>query len=189
MINKKILLASNSPRRREMLCDLGINFEVVTLPDIDESYPEYLVGEDIPSYISQQKALAYKDKLSEEAILITADTVVLLDNIVFGKPIDREDAHRMLRALSGKTHQVITAVTLCDASKTNTFASTTEVTFAEISDSEINYYIENFKPFDKAGAYGIQEWIGLVAVKGITGSFHNVVGLPIQRLYEELKKF
>ncbi|MGL4412457.1 MAG: Maf-like protein [Bacteroidales bacterium] len=189
MITKKILLASNSPRRREMLTELGINFEVVTLPDIDESYPDELVGEQIPSYIAQQKALAYRDQLSDDSILITADTVVILDNVVFGKPTDRDDAHRMLRELSGNTHQVITSVTLCNTIKSHTFASTTEVTFAEISDSEIDYYINNYKPFDKAGAYGIQEWIGLVAVKGIKGSFHNVVGLPIQRLYEELKKF
>lgn len=189
MFQKKILLASNSPRRRDMLCELGLPFEVVTLPDIDESYPVELTGEAIPIFIAQQKAAAYSNHLTDDTILLTADTIVLLNGVVFGKPTDDKDAFQMLRALAGNTHQVITAVCLSDCSHTHTFATTTHVTFATLSDEEIHYYITNYRPFDKAGSYGIQEWIGLVAVERIEGSFHNVVGLPIQQLYRELLRF
>lgn len=187
--NHKIVLASNSPRRKELLQRLGINFKVRTLFGIDESYPESLRGEDIVRYISRNKANAYKSSMAPDELLITADTIVYLDGKVLGKPKEAEEAKKMLRELSGKTHQVITGVTVLTAEKTENFAVTSQVTFCELSEEEIDYYVSNYLPFDKAGAYGIQEWIGQVAVKDIKGSYFNVVGLPVQRLYQILKKF
>lgn len=187
--NHKIVLASNSPRRKELLQRLGINFKVRTLFGIDESYPESLRGEDIVRYISRNKANAYKSSMAPDELLITADTIVYLDGKVLGKPKEAEEAKKMLRELSGKTHQVITGVTVLTAEKTENFAITSQVTFCELSEEEIDYYVSNYLPFDKAGAYGIQEWIGQVAVKEIKGSYFNVVGLPVQRLYQILKKF
>lgn len=187
--NHKIVLASNSPRRKELLQRLGINFKVRTLFGIDESYPESLRGEDIVRYISRNKANAYKSSMAPDELLITADTIVYLDGKVLGKPKEAEEAKKMLRELSGKTHQVITGVTVLTAEKTENFAVTSQVTFCELSEEEIDYYVSNYLPFDKAGAYGIQEWIGQVAVKEIKGSYFNVVGLPVQRLYQILKKF
>lgn len=186
---KYILLASNSPRRKELLAGLDVKFEVVTLPDIDESYPDHLKGEDIALYIARKKAAAYKSLLNDSQIILTADTIVCLENEVFGKPADAEDARNMLRRLSGKTHQVITGVTLANKDKEVAFASVTDVTFDQLSEDEIEYYITNFKPFDKAGAYGIQEWIGFIGVKSINGSYFNVMGLPVQKLYQHLKNF
>lgn len=189
--NTKIILASNSPRRRELLAGLGIDFEVRTMQGIGESWPESLKGEDIPKYISQEKAAAYLPTLAPNELLITADTVVISParNEVLGKPGDADDARRMLRLLSGQTHEVITGVTLATTQKQKTFAATSLVTFADLTDNEINYYVDHYKPFDKAGAYGIQEWIGYVGVTRLEGSYFNVMGLPVQRLYAELKSF
>ena len=187
-LNYHIILASNSPRRRELLSGLGLDYEVRTLPGIDESYPETLQGEEIPVYISSQKASAYLDELKENELLITADTIVWLDGRVLGKPSDEEDACQMLRALSGKTHQVITGVTLATTTFQKSFASVSQVTFATLSDEEIKYYISRYHPMDKAGSYGVQEWIGFVGVERIEGSYFNVMGLPVQRLYRELKE-
>ena len=186
-LNYHIILASNSPRRRELLSGLGLDYEVRTLPGIDESYPETLQGEEIPVYISSQKASSYLDELKENELLITADTIVWLDGRVLGKPSDEEDACQMLRALSGKTHQVITGVTLATTTFQKSFASVSQVTFATLSDEEIKYYISHYHPMDKAGSYGVQEWIGFIGVERIEGSYFNVMGLPVQRLYRELK--
>ncbi len=184
-----IILASNSPRRKELLSGLNIPYEIKTLPDIDESYPDNLTGEDIAIYIAKEKANAYLDQLDENTLLITADTIVLLDGKVYGKPSDETDAKQMLRDLSGKTHQVITGVCITTKDKQVSFGVSSEVRFSKLDDDEIEYYVSNYKPFDKAGAYGVQEWIGYVAVEYISGSYFNIMGLPIQRLYRELKKF
>lgn len=185
----EILLASNSPRRRELLAGLDIDYRVTALPEVDESYPDTLSGEEIPLYISQEKAAAYRRFMKDNTLLITADTIVWLDGKVYGKPHDITDAKAMLQALSGKTHTVITGVTLTSLQKQISFAVSTEVTFAALDDDEIDYYVEKYRPLDKAGAYGVQEWIGYIGVTGLKGSYYNVMGLPIQRLYTELKKF
>ena len=185
----EILLASNSPRRRELLAGLDIDYRVTALPEVDESYPDTLSGEEIPLYISQEKAAAYRRFMKDNTLLITADTIVWLDGKVYGKPRDIADAKAMLQALSGKTHTVITGVTLTSLQKQISFAVSTEVTFAALDDDEIDYYVEKYRPLDKAGAYGVQEWIGDIGVTGLKGSYYNVMGLPIQRLYTELKKF
>ena len=182
-----IILASNSPRRRELLSGLGLDYEVRTLPGIDESFPNTLQGEEIPVYISSKKASAYLDALKENELLITADTIVWLDGQVLGKPSDEEDARQMLRDLSGKTHQVITGVTFATTSFQKSFASVSQVTFATLTEEEINYYVTHYHPMDKAGSYGVQEWIGFIGVERIEGSYFNVMGLPVQRLYRELK--
>ena len=187
--NYKIVLASNSPRRKELLQRLGVPFKVRTLFGIDEHYPETLRGEDIVRYISRVKAQAYRSSMAPDELLITADTIVCLGGQVMGKPKDAEAARDMLRQLSGQTHQVITGVTIVTQKRTEDFAVTTQVTFAELSDEEIAYYVDNYIPFDKAGAYGIQEWIGYVGIKGIEGSYYNVMGLPVNRLYRELLEF
>lgn len=184
-----IVLASNSPRRKELLQRMGLNFKVRTLFGIDESYPESLRGEDIVRYISRSKANAYRSSMAADELLITADTIVYVDGEVFGKPKSAENAKEMLHKLSGKTHQVITGVTILTADRTENFGVTSQVKFAELTDDEINFYVDNYLPFDKAGAYGIQEWIGIVAVEEIKGSYFNVVGLPVQRLYQRLKTF
>lgn len=184
----KIILASNSPRRKELLSGLGIRYEVKTLPGIEESYPDTLKGEEIPVYIACEKAEAYRNAMQPDELIITADTIVWLDGVVMGKPKDEEEARGMLRRLSGKTHQVITGVCLTGAEFQKSFTTVTDVMFAELTDEEINYYIEHYKPMDKAGSYGIQEWIGFVGVEKIKGSYFNVMGLPVQRLYKELKK-
>ena len=183
---RHFILGSNSPRRRELLAGLGIDFEVRVAKDVDESYPASLVAEQIPLYISQQKAKAYV--LSPDDVLITADTIVWLDGCVLGKPVDEADAVRMLHQLSGQTHQVFTGVTIRFDGETHSFAAASDVTFDSLTDEEINYYVKNFRPLDKAGAYGIQEWIGYVGVTGLHGSYFNVMGLPVQKLYSELKK-
>lgn len=182
----KLVLASNSPRRRELLSGLGLEYEVRTMQGIDESYPEGLPMEEIPQYISRKKAAAYT--LEPDELLITADTIVWLDGKVLGKPVDEEDAKQMLRRLSGKTHQVVTGVTLTWADRQHTFASVSKVTFAPLTEDEIDHYVTHFRPLDKAGAYGIQEWIGYIGVTSIEGSYFNVMGLPVQRLYTEMKK-
>lgn len=185
----EILLASNSPRRRELLAGLDIDYRVTALPEVDESYPDTLSGEEIPLYISQEKAAAYRRFMKDNTLLITADTIVWLDGKVYGKPCDIANAKAMLQALSGKTHTVITGVTLTSLQKQISFAVSTEVTFTALDDDEIDYYVEKYRPLDKAGAYGVQEWIGYIGVTGLKGSYYNVMGLPIQRLYTELKKF
>lgn len=183
-----IILASNSPRRRELLSGLGLDYEVRTLPGIDESYPDTLQGEEIPVYISSKKASAYLDALKDNELLITADTIVWLDGRVLGKPADEDEARQMLRDLSGKTHQVITGVTLATTTFQKSFASVSQVTFASLTEEEISYYVTHYHPMDKAGSYGVQEWIGFIGVERIEGSYFNVMGLPVQRLYNELKK-
>lgn len=188
-LNKyKVVLASNSPRRKELLTGLGIAYEVKTLPDIDESFPESMDGVEIPAYIARAKSDAYRAMMEVDELIITADTIVWLDGEVMGKPCDPSDARRMLRALSGKTHQVITGVCLTTTQFQKVFSTVTDVTFCQLSEDEIDYYVNRFHPMDKAGSYGIQEWIGYVGVENISGSYFNVMGLPIQRLYTELKK-
>ena len=184
-----IILASNSPRRREMLGRLGIPFEVQVLPDISESYPDNLPVEQTAQYIAEEKAVAYKTFMQPRDLVITADTVVICGQEVLGKPSDTADAWRMLRLLSGRTHQVITGVCLTTKQQQRSFSVKTDVTFKTLSDEEINYYVNTYQPMDKAGAYGIQEWIGYIGVTGLNGSYFNVMGLPVQRIYEELKQF
>lgn len=184
----RVILASNSPRRKELLSGLGIDYEVKTLPGIEESYPDTLKGEEIPLYIASEKADAYHDSMQPDELIITADTIVWLDGVVMGKPKDEEDARNMLRRLSGKTHQVMTGVCLTTTGFRKSFSTVTDVTFTDLTEEEIHYYVEHYKPMDKAGAYGIQEWIGFVGVQSIAGSYFNVMGLPVQRLYKELKK-
>lgn len=184
-----IILASNSPRRKELLSGLEFNYEVKTLPDIDESFPPSLKGEEIAKYIAKEKADAYKNNIERDTLLITADTIVLLGNKVYGKPKDESDAKQMLHELSGNTHQVVTGVCITTKLKQHVFSVSSEVRFAQLEDEEINHYVSKYKPFDKAGAYGIQEWIGYIAVEYISGSYFNIMGLPVQRLYQELKKF
>ncbi|SFF99634.1 Maf-like protein [Prevotella sp. KH2C16] len=184
--NYKIILASNSPRRKELLAGLDIAFEVKVVPGIEEDYPQNLPVEEIPEYISREKASAYRAVGNE--LIITADTVVVLGKEVLGKPADDAGAITMLRKLSGKTHRVITGVTLTTAARQRSFHVTTEVTFKSFTEEEILYYVNRYHPLDKAGAYGIQEWIGYIGVTGLKGSFFNVMGLPVQRIYEEIAR-
>ena len=183
-----IVLASNSPRRKELMSGLGVDYVVKTLPDVDESYPDTLQGEEIPAYISREKAEAYQSMIEPDELLITADTIVWMNGEVLGKPKDREDAIRMLRKLSGASHQVITGGCLTTKGWQNSFTVTTDVTFAVLSEEEIVYYVDKYSPMDKAGAYGVQEWIGFIGVESISGSYYNVMGLPVQKLYRELIK-
>lgn len=184
----KVVLASNSPRRKELLGGLGIGYEVKTMPDIDESYPDGLCMEEVPVYIARSKADAYRPLMQPDELIITADTIVWLDGVVMGKPKDEEEACDMLRRLSGQTHQVVTGVCLTTIDRQQSFATVTDVTFDRLTEEEITHYVSRYQPMDKAGAYGIQEWIGYVGVRSIKGSYFNVVGLPIQRLYQELKR-
>ena len=184
----KVILASNSPRRKELLAGLGVDYEVRTLPDVDESYPDTLQGADIPLYIAKEKADAYRNMLQPGELMITADTIVWLDGRVLGKPKDREDALCMLLDMSGRTHEVFTGVCITTTEWQRSFAAQTEVRFAELSEEEITYYVDKFQPMDKAGAYGVQEWIGFIGVENISGSYYNIMGLPVQRLYKELVK-
>ena len=185
----KVVLGSNSPRRRELLAGLDINFEVQTIAGIDESYPETLEAKEIPVYLAKKKAEAYLSTMPEDELLITADTIVWTFDQILGKPKDREEAIEMLRKLSGQVHEVITGVCLTTKEKMVSFAATSSVHFAELEEEEIIYYVDNYRPFDKAGSYGIQEWIGYVAVESINGSFYNVMGLPVRLLYQQLKNF
>lgn len=184
----KVILASNSPRRKELLSGLGIDYEVKILPGIDETYPDTLSGEEIPMYIAREKAEAYRSGMAGDELIITADTIVYIDGEVLGKPKDEADACRMLYRLSGRTHQVITGVCITAVGFQKCFAAVTEVTFDKLTDEEIGYYVEKYRPMDKAGSYGVQEWIGFIGVTGLNGSYFNVMGLPVQRLYRELKK-
>ncbi|NQU79969.1 MAG: septum formation protein Maf [Bacteroidetes bacterium] len=186
---KRILLASKSPRRHYLLKELGIDFEPVDNFQDDESYPEEMPIEDIPVFLAKKKANNINELLDENSILITADTIVWCNNSVLNKPDSYDEAYQMLNSLSGNKHTVITGVCLRSAEKETTFIATTDVFFTKLSDSEIDYYLRKFKPFDKAGAYGIQEWIGYIGIEKIEGSYYNVMGLPIQKVYKELKKF
>lgn len=188
---KKIILASGSPRRKQLLTWAEISFETI-VASTDESYPENLTHEEIAIYIATNKALAVQKKyLSnvDDYTIIAADTIVVLENKIIGKPSDREDAVKILSGLSGKTHQVITGVCLLSKSKKIVFAEKTEVEFHELISSQIEHYVDNYKPYDKAGAYAIQEWIGVTGIKIIKGDFYNVMGLPVSRVVKELEKF
>lgn len=187
--NYKIILASNSPRRQELLKLMGIEFTIKLRP-VDESFPAHFSPVGIARYLCEKKAMAFEpDELNEGELLITADTIVCLENEIMNKPADRKHAIEMLQKLSGKKHQVITGVTLRSLTKMTSFTVSTDVVFKALSEDEISYYVDHFQPFDKAGAYGIQEWIGFVGIEKIEGSYFNVVGLPTARLYEELRKF
>jgi septum formation protein len=183
-----IILASRSPRRQQLLHELGLKFDVV-IKEYDEIYPEGLAGEEIARYIAHEKAASFKNELSAKDIVIAADTIVWCNKKVLGKPLDQEDAVAILKEISGNTHEVITGVSIRSLTGELTFSESTKVTFEVFTDEEIAYYIANYKPYDKAGAYGIQEWIGIIACSHIDGSYFNVVGLPVQRLYKELQKF
>lgn len=182
-------MASNSPRRKELLAGLDLQFEVRVLQDIDESYPQDLPTQKIAEFISKKKADAYVGTMADDELVITADTVVILGDEVMGKPHDEADAKRMLGELSGRTHQVATGVTLSTCERQMSFSVVTNVTFKQLSVDEIDYYVRTYKPMDKAGAYGIQEWIGYIGVTALEGSYFNVMGLPVQRIYEALKTF
>ncbi len=182
-----VVLGSNSPRRRELLNDMGVTFRVEAIKGIDETYPASLPVEEIPVYLARIKADGHP--LQSNELLITADTIVVLDESVLGKPIGEADAHRMLRALSGRDHRVISGVCVTTADRSESFSDTSIVRFAELTDEEIDYYIQHYRPFDKAGAYGIQEWIGNIGISGISGDFYNVMGLPTRKLYQLLKTF
>ncbi len=184
-----MILASGSPRRRELLGELGLEFTIGQIKDYDETYPASLKYDEIPAYIAEQKSIHYKGELEPGDILITSDTIVAIDGDILGKPKDKAEAIIMLRELSGKTHHVVTGLCIRSTRKTVTISDTCEVTFDILSDEDIEYYVDNFKPFDKAGAYGIQEWIGLSNIKSITGSVYTVIGLPVQKLYKALMLF
>lgn len=184
----RVILASASPRRRELLQGLDVDFEVRALPDVDESFPATLQGGEIPLYISKKKADAYRPFMAGDELVITADTIVWLDGAALGKPADEDDARRMIRNMSGKQHSVFTGVTITTKEVQYSFVAQSDVTFADLSDDEIEYYIAKYRPMDKAGAYGAQEWIGYIGMENIEGSYFNVMGLPVQRLYNELKK-
>lgn len=187
MALKKLILASNSPRRHELLRGLDLDFEVRVKRGVGESYPKNMPAESVPEYISKEKAAAYD--ITDDEILLTADTVVILDGEIMGKPKDADAARAMLRRLSGHTHLVVTGVSIKTTRRSESFSDVTAVTFRQLTDEEIDYYVDHYKPFDKAGAYGVQEWIGYIGVTHIDGSFYNVMGLPVERVYEELKKF
>lgn len=191
MINNgyKIILASNSPRRRELLAGLGLPFEVKVLDGIDESYPSSLRSSEVALYIAEKKADAYRDVIGPREIIITADTVVIVGDDILGKPADEADAERMLHEISGRTHQVTTGVCLLTSDRRQSFSVTTDVTFKELSDDEVRYYVSRYHPFDKAGAYGIQEWIGYIGVTSLRGSYYNVMGLPVQRIHATLTQW
>ncbi|MFN4234255.1 MAG: Maf-like protein [Bacteroidia bacterium] len=184
----RLILASKSPRRQQLLNGLGFEFEIVTR-EVDESFPPHLKAQEIPLYLSKIKAEAFNDLLDNNTVVITADTVVWINDKVLNKPENEEEAYNMLKLLSGNMHEVFTGVTISSKFKHQSFYSKTNVYFKKLSDEEIWYYIKNYKPFDKAGAYGAQEWIGYVAIEKIEGSYFNVMGLPVKEVYEELMKF
>lgn len=188
-IDKNIILASQSPRRQQLLKELGLTFEIKVIDNIEEKYPENLNPEEITMFLAEHKANHYKNIIKENDILITADTIVCLENEILGKPENRSEAVKILRKLSGKSHFVITGMCLMTQNQKKTFYSKTEVFFKKLTEEEIFYYIDNFQPYDKAGAYGIQEWIGLIGIERVNGSYFNVVGLPVQKLFAELKNF
>lgn len=185
--NKRVILASGSPRRRELLSGLGVTFDVVTKEGVGESYPDNLSAKDVAEYIANEKADAYADDMGDDDIVITADTVVVAGNRILGKPSDEDDARQMLRSLSGQTHKVITGVCIMARGRRTSFSVKTKVTMRQMDDKTIDHYVRTARPLDKAGAYGIQEWIGLVGIDYIEGSYQNVMGLPTQRVFAELK--
>lgn len=185
----RLILASQSPRRRQLLGDAGIKFELAPRFECDEVYPAELPAVEVAEYLSRLKSAAYPEPLGERDILLTADTVVVAGDEVLGKPADREDAIAIIRKLSGRKHEVVTGVTLRSADRIKSFSSRSEVYFRSLSQEEIEYYVDTYSPMDKAGAYGIQEWIGYVGIERIEGSFYNVMGLPIQKVYCELDGF
>ncbi|MFB6318872.1 Maf-like protein [Saccharicrinis sp. FJH54] len=185
----QIILASGSPRRKELLKGLGIIFNTRADHDLDESFPHDLHPASVAEFLAQKKAAHYRKSMADNELIITADTVVISGSDILNKPTDRQDAIDMLTLLSGKTHEVITGVCLTTKHKQVAFSSVSDVTFCRLTPQETTYYVDNFRPFDKAGAYGIQEWIGFIGVEKINGSFYNVMGLPVQKLYQELKKF
>lgn len=185
----KLILASNSPRRKELLSGLDVEYDTRVISDVDETFPETIPLEEVAVYLAEKKASAYISELKHKELLITADTVVLIDNIILGKPANEEESAKMLRALSDRTHKVITGVSLTSSEKQVSFSDISLVTFGNLIDEEVDYYVSKYKPFDKAGAYGIQEWIGYIAVEKIEGSYYNVMGLPVFKLFKELKKF
>lgn len=187
--NKKLILASGSPRRRQLMADAGLEFSIAGGYEVEEIFPEEMVCNDVASYLASLKSMCYPNLLAADEILITADTTVCFNGSVLGKPVDRADAIGMLQRLSGNRHDVVTGVVLRDIDRTISFSCTSSVWFRELSFVEIEYYVDNFSPYDKAGGYGIQEWIGYVGVERIEGSYFNVMGLPIQRVYVELAKF
>jgi septum formation protein len=187
--NKKILLASKSPRRKQLLQNAGIQFELINSKEVEEIIPDGYANKKAAEYLAELKASAYEDEIIENTLLIAADTIVCLKNDILGKPKDHTEAFDMIKSLSGKKHKVITGVCIRSSEKKVTFSATTKVYFKQIPDDEINFYITEYMPFDKAGAYGIQEWIGHTCIEKIKGSYFNVMGMPIQRLYEELKNF
>lgn len=186
--NYRIILASRSPRRQQLLRQAGLRFDVI-VREFDETYPPGLTGEGIARYIAERKAESFRNELSDNEIVITADTIVWCNGMVLGKPSDLDETISMLKTIAGNTHEVITGVSIVSKKKKVVISDISKVSFEELSDEEIMYYAEKYRPFDKAGAYGIQEWIGLVACSRIEGSYFNVVGLPVQKLYSELKKF
>jgi len=188
MITRKIILASKSPRRKQLLEEAGFQFEVKTR-EVDESYPASIPTEKVAEYLAEKKAKGIQDLITDDEIILTSDTIVVLGNTIFGKPKDAEDAFNILKQLSGKTHQVITGVCLLSKNKKKIFSSSSKVHFDILSDSEIHYYVNKFKPFDKAGAYAIQEWIGLCKIKKIEGTYSNIMGLPMREVYFELINF
>lgn len=188
-MKKKIILASNSPRRKELLAGLDIAFETRVLPGIAEDFPETMPAEEVPEFIAREKAAAYLPTMADDELVITADTVVILDGDIIEKPRSLDEAKLMLHCLSGRKHRVVTGVCLTTTSRQKTFSAKTDVTFSPLSDEEIDYYVEKYQPLDKAGAYGVQEWIGYVAVTALEGSYFNVMGFPVQRVYQELKTF
>ena len=187
LYNRKLILASGSPRRRFFLEDLGLRFEV-RIKEVKESFPEHLKGKEISEFLAKLKASPFLGDLNENEILITADTIVWLDDRALGKPKDKREAQKMLRSLSNKNHQVISSVALTTTNRQIIFSDITEVSFKKLTDDEINYYIDTYKPFDKAGAYGIQEWLGYIGIESIRGSYFNVVGFPVQKFYKALHK-
>lgn len=185
----EVILASGSPRRKDLLEEMGIDFKVKTKP-CDESFPDSMPTDQVAGFLSLHKARAFAtDELLTNQLIITADTIVVVNDQILGKPSNKQEAHEMLECLSGKTHLVITGVTLMTSKKTHTFSVTTEVVFKKLNTDEIEYYVLHYQPMDKAGAYGIQEWIGHVAIERIDGSYFNVMGLPTHKLYEELIQF
>lgn len=185
----RVILASHSPRRQQLIRDAGIDYILADCYDVEEVYPDTLAPEEVPLYLSRLKSSSYPEPLNETDILITADTVVCINDCVLGKPSDREDAIRIIGLLSGNRHEVVTGVTLRSIGHSFSFSAKSTVYFRKLTREEIEYYVDTYKPYDKAGAYGIQEWIGYVGIEGIEGSFYNVMGLPIQQLYIHLERF
>ena len=188
LTGKKIILASKSPRRQELLKGLNLDFEIRT-KDVPEDYPATLEPENVPLYLAEKKANAFLDTLKSNEIIITADTIVIHKGQILEKPVSKDDAHRMLRTLAESVHTVVTGVCIRSKEKKELFSDHTLVEFGPLTDAEIDFYIENYKPFDKAGSYGAQDWIGFVAIKKLTGSYFNVMGLPVHFVYERLKSF